>query len=383
MRTEELESEARKLVDFINSLGLQIPRRAPPHKHIGAIIADAVLQIVHRYNEQVRDRILNLRDQYPETTTTSGFLHALKTVGAQQLLDGWKGEKEHKRLYDHAEFFVDEGVETFENLIGWLRKKKNKSKLISAGLGIKDRTADYYCVLVGLPDAVKVDSRVEEFLSDSGINIREHEYNELRAIVQAAAKRLGKRPIDLEGAIWNYQVGNRKGVKMRKGNDEDELKVLLPLEKMEQLKTVSQKVYGDEPANVAKFWIMERLHQLRISYESYPAPQSRDIASGEPQADIHKGTKTRSKPRREMVRETVNTKAFRSRSFSKEELCKAMEAKYGPINRSSFILTDWCVNRDGGPLIKDANGKLVAKYPYLFSPKRGIFTRYDPNVHGR
>jgi len=170
---------------------------------------------------------------------------------------------------------------------------------------------------------------------------------------------------------------------MDKNNKDLILGVHLPPQKMEQLETIAREEYDEQPENVAKFWIMERLHQLGISYESYSAPQSRDIASGEPQAAIRKGTKTRSKPRREMVRETVNREEFRSRSFSKEEFCKAMEDEYGLINRSSFILTDWCVNRDGGPLIKDANGRLVTKYPYLFSPKRGIFTRYDPDVHGR
>lgn len=301
MQTEELATEARNLANFIDSLGFQIPRREPPHKHIGAAVADAVLQIGHHYDKQVRDRILYLRYRYPETATISGFLDALKTVGAQQLLGGWKGEKEHKRVYEHAKFFAGENIETFEDLVEWLGKEENRNKLISGGLGIKDRTADYYRVLVGIPEAVKVDNRVKRFLSDSRINIQGREYKELRAIVQAAAESLGKRPIDLEGAIWNYQAANSKGARMKKSGDEYELKVLLPAKKMEQLKTVSGEVYGDEPANVVKFWIVERLHQLGANHESYAASQSRGVADGEPHADTPKGAKTRSRLRREMV----------------------------------------------------------------------------------
>jgi len=102
----ELEVEARKLVNYINSLGLNIPSRKPSHKHVGAIIADAVMQIRHRYETHVAGRIARLRTEYPQAATVSGFLHLLQTVGAQKLLGGWKGQQEHKRLYDHARVFA-------------------------------------------------------------------------------------------------------------------------------------------------------------------------------------------------------------------------------------------------------------------------------------
>lgn len=209
----ELEAEVKKLVDYIKLIGLQIPARKPPSRHVGAVIADAVLQIGHEYERQVRKPIVRLREEYPEAATISGFLHLLETTGAQELLDGWKGIKEHRRLHDHARFFAGRGIETFEELAAWLQDEKNRDILITAGLGMRDRTADYYRVLVGLPDAVKVDSRVEKFLGDAGIDIRKYEYKELRTMVQLAAKQLGKRPIDLDGAIWNYQgkIGDKGG----------------------------------------------------------------------------------------------------------------------------------------------------------------------------
>jgi hypothetical protein len=352
MRTEELESEARKLVDFIKSLDLQIPRREPPHKHIGAIIADAVLQIGHRYNEQVRDRILRLRDQYPQAATTSGFLHAIKTIGAKQLLNGWKGEKEHKRVYDHAKFFKGEGVETFKNLIGWLRKEKNKSKLISKGLGIKDRTADYYRVLVGLPDAVKVDSRVEEFLSDSGINIREHEYKELRAIVQAAAKCLGERPIDLEGAIWNYQIGNRKGVRMSKGNDEDELKVLLSPERMKQLKDAADEC-NQKPETLASIWIIDH---LRLAY-------GRRASATVPSSTVSPTTRTGK------MKQIIELK-FGHGKFSKNQLVREVHDEYSEIPDDQISPHDWSVNTNSGKRRKNA---------YLIRVGDGEYRMFNPS----
>jgi hypothetical protein len=201
----QLEFEAKKLVNYINSLGLNIPRRKPSHKHVGAIIADAVMQIGHEYERLVRDRIVRLRKKYRQAATVSGFLHLLQTVGGQELLGGWKGQREHNRLYDHAKFLAGKGIDTFYQLSAWLQEEENRDSLIKAGLGIRDKTADYYCVLVRLPDAVKVDSRVEEFLADADIDVTKYGYKDLRTVVQLAAKLLGVRPVDLDGAMWTYK----------------------------------------------------------------------------------------------------------------------------------------------------------------------------------
>jgi hypothetical protein len=206
----QLEFEAKKLVNYINSLGLNIPPRKPSHKHVGAIIADAVMQIGHPYKTHVAGRIERLRVKYPQAATVSGFRHLLQNVGAQELLDGWKGQREHKRLDDHAKFFAGKGINTFRELAVWLQDERNRDSLIKAGVGIRDRTADYYRVLARLPDAVKVDSRVERFLADAGIDVTKYPYKDKRAIVQLAAKQLRERPIDLDSAIWKYQKVRRR-----------------------------------------------------------------------------------------------------------------------------------------------------------------------------
>jgi len=227
----ELEVEVKKLVSYINSLGLEIPRRKPPHEHVGSIIADAVLQVGHQWKTHVGPRLERIRDKYPEASTTSGLSYLLETRGAQELLN-WNGEDAHERFRQSIRFFENEQVKTYEDLRKWLESEDNRDRLITkslrddkAGIAkIADKTADYYRVLVGLPDAVKVDSRVEEFLTDAGVTVGKYKYKELRAIVQLAAKQLGKRPIDLDSAIWNYQgkrepevnlaISRKEGVEM-------------------------------------------------------------------------------------------------------------------------------------------------------------------------
>jgi len=392
-----LEFETKKLVAYIRLLKssgeFQIKLKGPPSEgpadeHVGAIIADATLSARHNYEKQVKPVVTKLKSTYPKGSTTSGFLCLIHSIGPEKLLDGWEKDSAEKlrqiQVVETAQFFADHDIETFSDLAAWIKQESNRQELKKEVHGIGNKIADYYGVLTGNPDAVAIDVRISIFLSNAGIDTNNYSYKEKRTIVQLAARQMGYGPLDLEQSIWDYNPKRKqKGEEMDKNNKDSILGVHLPPQKMEQLETIAREEYDEQPQNLAKFWIIERLHQLGVSLKSYSAPQSRDIASGEPQAAIRKGTKTRSKLRREMVRETVNREEFRSRSFSKKQFCKAMEGEYGLINTKSFVLTDWCVNRDGGPLIKDANGRLVTKYPYLFSPKRGIFTRYDPDVHGQ
>src|SRR4030042_776028 len=206
-----LQAEAKKLTNYINSLGFNIPLRKPSHKHVGAIIADAVLQGGgHRYKTQVKPRVERMRDKYPVADTLSGLSSLLKSQGARTLLN-WSGKDEQQRFRQTVAFFLKEQINTFDDLRNWLKSEANRYRLITksnrvdkAGIAeISDATADYYRVLVRLPDAVKVDSRVEQFLADAGINTTKYRYKDLRTIVQLAAKQLRRSPLDHAGAIWN------------------------------------------------------------------------------------------------------------------------------------------------------------------------------------
>lgn len=221
-----LQAEAAKVIAYAKSIGLTIPPRAPSHQHVGALIADAVLQVGHRYDTHVRPRVRHILNSYPNADTISGVSSVLKTVSLEDFLD-WKGMDEHARFQTSVTFFTNEKVDTFANLREWLESDTNRDRLLSssgrsdkAGIPkISNATADYYRVLVRLPDAVKVDSLVKEFVRDAGVNAWRYDYQDLRTIVQLAAGQLGKPPIDLEGAIWNYQVEMRKKRRTRmRGN---------------------------------------------------------------------------------------------------------------------------------------------------------------------
>jgi hypothetical protein len=276
--SEILVLEAQKLVEYISSIGLEIPTRKPPRKHVGVIIADAVLQVGHKWKTHVKPRVERIRAEYPRADTISGLSFLLKNKSAREVLN-WHGKDKQEIFYQTVKFFVNEQIDTFENLRKWLESEDNRDRLLTkssrndkAGIAkIADKTADYYRVLVGLPDAVKVDSRVKDFLKAAGVR-KGLSYEGKRTLVQLAAKQLGKRPIDLDSAIWNYQGRNEngkdnemeskgKGENMDKNNDKVELKIFLPAERMRQIENAARQ-YGEDSATLASIWVIDRLVQL-------------------------------------------------------------------------------------------------------------------------
>ncbi len=217
MRGHALQPEAQKLVDYINSLGNSFEIViAHPETHIGAIVADAVLQVGHRWITHVGPRVQRIKSKYPGAATIPGILTLLETVGAKELLN-WNGTDEQSRFCQTVQFFKTEGIESVDDLRRWLASDDNRDRLITkshrpdkAGIDkIADKTADYYRVMVGLPDAVAIDSLISAFLRDAGV--RRGEYRKAREIVQLAAKMLSEirgtsiRPIDLDQSIWKFQ----------------------------------------------------------------------------------------------------------------------------------------------------------------------------------
>ena len=218
------KADAAKVVAHIQSLGSSFKiLKATPANHIGAVIADAVLQVGHRWKTHVAKRVKDIENNYPSAATLSG----LSAIHDAQKLLNWNGVDEQRRFRQTVEFFSNERVsgktiDTVSDLSKWLASAVNRNRLLTrsprsdkAGIPkIADKTVDYYCVLVGIPNAVAIDSLLREFLKDAGIKgVGPSQYSMARAIVQLAAKQMHIRPIDLDRSIWEFQSG--KGAKRK------------------------------------------------------------------------------------------------------------------------------------------------------------------------
>ena len=214
LKFDELVKQSRKLATYIKGLDnfrfvetdplLDIP-------HVGRVIVDAVLQVGHNYEKQIRKIVEHIKS-YSEAATVSGFLHLMKKLGINELLH-WNSAGTEKDLLSVGNFFANRGIETYSDLKEWLNSEVNRDSLLSnrSGLGgnsifrVADKTADYFRVLVCHWDAVAVDSNIKATTENARIT-SEYTYKETRAIVQLAALEMNLRPIDLDASIYNDSV---------------------------------------------------------------------------------------------------------------------------------------------------------------------------------
>ena len=85
-------SDPEKLARYVQSLsGFEFYKTIDGnYDHIGATIADAVLQANNKYSTHVKPRVNRILAQYPETRTTSSVLRLLESIAATEFLD-WRG----------------------------------------------------------------------------------------------------------------------------------------------------------------------------------------------------------------------------------------------------------------------------------------------------
>jgi hypothetical protein len=196
-----IEVKAQMLLDFVNSLpGFRFARELDygGYDHMGAIIVAAVLQSGLTWKTTVVPRVIRLLG-YPEAATVSGFLRLTDQHGIRQMLGGWNGPKP-KWMVGVARFLVADGVETEDDLRSWLESPGNGERLLALK-GIKDKTLDFFKMLVGIPTSA-VDRHLGGMLSQAGVSFSG--YYEAREITNLAAdlNKMDRRLFDM--SIWQF-----------------------------------------------------------------------------------------------------------------------------------------------------------------------------------
>jgi hypothetical protein len=100
-------SAAEKLARYVRSLpDFQIYETIDGnYKHIGATVADAVLQANNWYKTHVKPRVNRILAQYPEACTTTSLLSLLTSMSIKDFLN-WRGEDRAERFYRVVPFQV-------------------------------------------------------------------------------------------------------------------------------------------------------------------------------------------------------------------------------------------------------------------------------------
>jgi hypothetical protein len=192
-------SFARRIADHADRLGvhrLPVASRAPSD-HLGAVLADAILQAGVNYQTVVRTRVQRIQSQFPETATLPGLIALIERDGAGGFLL-WNHPAKVARFVSLAKFLAMQGIETTVDLRRWLCLSSARQHLLALH-GIGPKTCDYLCCLVGI-DCIAVDRHIKTFASEAGVSVSDYEC--LKSAVSYAADLLGMRRRDFDAWIW-------------------------------------------------------------------------------------------------------------------------------------------------------------------------------------
>jgi hypothetical protein len=194
-------SDSKKLVHYVQSLpGFEFYETIDGnYDHIGATVADAILQANNKYSTHVKPRVNRILAQYPEARTINSVLRLLKVIPATEFLD-WRGEDRAERFRQVLELFSAEGIEVETDLRAWLAKEANLSKLRSIK-GIGPKTIDYFKILVGVSTSA-IDRHLLNFLGLAGL--APCGYLDAQTIINAAADILSIDRAYFDHSIWQF-----------------------------------------------------------------------------------------------------------------------------------------------------------------------------------
>jgi hypothetical protein len=178
---------------------------APPRpaaSHLGAVLADAVLQAGLDYRNVVKPRIDRIYLSYPHAANLSGIRSIVEQGLASDFLL-WSHPIKISRFTELTALLHVNGVEHTSDLRRWLPHLRSREQLLNLH-GIGPKTYDYMCCLVGI-DRIAVDRHIKTFAIAAGVTARG--YDDYQAVVSCAADLLGMARRDFDAWIWRHQAG--------------------------------------------------------------------------------------------------------------------------------------------------------------------------------
>ena len=212
-----IEYKASKLVEFIKNLPdfHIVDEIDSNYNHIGATIADAVLQANMKYESHVRPRINKIRRNFPEADTIFGLKRILSEKTAIDFLN-WRGVDRVKRFQAIVDLLSSEKINTEDDLRCWLMNDINLTKLRRIH-GIGPKTIDYFKILTGIQTSA-IDRHLHNFLERANISV--YGYDEAKDVINKAADKMNVPRSHFDHSIWKYMS---TGASHARGTDDKNL----------------------------------------------------------------------------------------------------------------------------------------------------------------
>jgi hypothetical protein len=191
---------ARRVADFAVDLGIFVdaPRELRRSGgHIGAILADTVLQAGLNYRNVVLPRVTRIVLHYPEAAELSGVMQIIARGSVGDLLQ-WSHDTKIGRFGRLAAYIFERDVNSAQDLYSWLAEIERQPELLQIS-GIGPKTVDYLYCLMGF-DRIPVDRHIRQFVARAGVAA--DDYERVRTVASFAADLLGLTRRDFDAWIW-------------------------------------------------------------------------------------------------------------------------------------------------------------------------------------
>ncbi|MDK4733948.1 hypothetical protein [Rhizobium sp. CNPSo 3490] len=193
---------ARLVADYAKELGADAERQEtrPVYDHMGALLADSVLQAGLNYNSVVRPRVEVILAQFPQCDRTSGLLPVVGDGQTATFLN-WTHPEKIGRFESLVRFLDGNSIETVLDL-GKKLQRPGFVELLREVRGVGPKTVDYMGCLVGL-DSVAVDRHVRTFARRVGV--LNDDYDFLRSVFCCAADLLSLSRRQFDAWVWRRE----------------------------------------------------------------------------------------------------------------------------------------------------------------------------------
>lgn len=193
---------ARRIADYASAEGVSsTPRRVRArYNHVGAVLADSVLQAGLNYESVVRPRIARILMQYPQATTVDVLMTIINSGGSSDFLN-WKHPVKAARFERVVLTVHQAGITNTDELRSQLRND-DFCQFLQKLNGVGPKTVDYMACLVGI-ESIAVDRHIRTFARRVGIEATDYFY--LKKVFCFAADLLSVSRREFDAWIWRRE----------------------------------------------------------------------------------------------------------------------------------------------------------------------------------
>lgn len=190
---------ARRIANHAKNEGALCEEKHPrvTCEHLGAVLADSVLQAGLNYTTVVRPRVLAILRSHPSCHTISSLISLIQDGKTGAFLH-WRHHEKVGRFESLVVFLQGRGIEDVGDLRTALASDEFCDEIQTVN-GIGPKTVDYMACLIGI-DSIAVDRHVRTFAKAVGVETNNYYF--LRESFCCAADLLSLPRREFDAWLW-------------------------------------------------------------------------------------------------------------------------------------------------------------------------------------